>query len=318
MSQGSIWGPYFFFFFRNNLYFFITKASLHNYADDNTLSAYSSALNSLTDKLIEESQTSINWLKANHMIVKPKKFQVMSVSTRKNTIPEDLTISVNDANIKPNNSVKLLGITLDNKINFEKHITSIWKSTSCQLNALFRLKYFLGFKGRKILIENFVYSNSNYCPLVQHLCNQKSSQKVESLQKISLQFLQNDYTSGYDDLLENSNKSAMAIQRLRTLFCFENFKTLHQLNPFFMSNIFEIKSSDRPVHSQQNLNLKVVRANQVKFSEKSLRVFEPRIRNRLPTHIKNAENLSAFKRLIKPWDGVSCKCNLCRKIWIHV
>ena len=107
------------------MYFFITKASLHNYADDNTLSAYSSALNSLTDKLIEESQTSINWLKANHIIVNPKKFQVMSVSTRKNNIPEDLTISVNDANIKPNNSVKLLGITLDNKINFEKHITSI-------------------------------------------------------------------------------------------------------------------------------------------------------------------------------------------------
>ena len=60
----------------------------------------------------------------------------------------------------------------------------------------------------------------------------------------------------------------MAIQRLRTLFCLENFKTLHQLNPFFMSNIFKVKSSDRPVRSQQNLNLKVVRANQVKFSEK--------------------------------------------------
>ena len=44
-----------------------------------------------------------------------------------------------------------------------------------------------------MLIENFVYSNSNYCPLVQHFCNQKSSQKVENLQKISLQFLQNDY-----------------------------------------------------------------------------------------------------------------------------
>ena len=38
-----------------------------------------------------------------------------------------------------------------------------------------------------------------------------------------------------------------------------------------MSNIFEVKSSDRPVCSQQNLNLKVVRVNQVKFGEKNLR-----------------------------------------------
>ena len=35
-----------------------------------------------------------------------------------------------------------------------------------------------------------------------------------------------------------------------------------------MSNIFEVKSSDRPAHSQQNLNLKVARANQVKFWRK--------------------------------------------------
>ena len=90
----------------------------------------------------------------------------------------------------------------------------------------------------------------------------------------------------------------MTIQRLRTL-CLEIFKTLHQLNPCFISNIFEVKSTDRPIRSQQYLNLKVVRANQVKFGEKSLRILGPKIWNRLPPHIKNAENLSAFKRLIK-------------------
>ena len=39
-----------------------------------------------------------------------------------------------------------------------------------------------------------------------------------------------------------------------------------------MSNIFEAKSTDRPIRSQQYLNLKVVRANQEKFGDKSLRV----------------------------------------------
>ena len=49
------------------------------------------------------------------MIVNPKKFQATLVLRRKNTLPEDLTISINDVDIKPNDSVKLLGITLDNK-----------------------------------------------------------------------------------------------------------------------------------------------------------------------------------------------------------
>ena len=100
---------------------------------------------------------------------------------------------------------------------------------------------------------------------------------------------------------------------MRTL-CLEIFKTMHQLNPCFMSNIVEVKSSDRPVRSQQNLNLKVLRNNQVKSDEKRLRVLGPKICDRLPPHIKNAENLSVFKPLIKTWDGVSCRCNLCRKI----
>ena len=64
------------------------------------------------------------------MIVNPKNFQAMLVSKRKNNIPEDLTISINDVNIKPNDSAKLLGIILDNKLNFEKHISSICKSAS--------------------------------------------------------------------------------------------------------------------------------------------------------------------------------------------
>ena len=77
--QGSVLGV----FFLNDLCLFITKASLHNYTDDNTLSAYSSDLNSLIDILLEESQTTTNWLKVNRMIANPKKFRAMLVSKRK-------------------------------------------------------------------------------------------------------------------------------------------------------------------------------------------------------------------------------------------
>ena len=83
---------------------FSKKASFHIYADDNTSSAYSSELNPLIEILIEEFQTTINWLKAYHIIVNPKKFQAILVSKRKNTISEDLTININKVDIKPNDS----------------------------------------------------------------------------------------------------------------------------------------------------------------------------------------------------------------------
>ena len=76
-------------------------------------------------------------------------FQTMFVSKTENTIPDDLNICIDDLNIRPQNSVKLLGITLASKLNFESYISSICKS-SCQMNALFKLKNFIGFKERKI------------------------------------------------------------------------------------------------------------------------------------------------------------------------
>ena len=42
------------------------------------------------------------------MIVNPNKFQAMLVSKNKNTISENLTIYINDVDIRPMNSVKLL------------------------------------------------------------------------------------------------------------------------------------------------------------------------------------------------------------------
>ena len=60
VPQGSVLGALLFDIFLIVLYLFITKSSLHNYADDDTLSGYSSDLISLNDILIEEFQTIIN------------------------------------------------------------------------------------------------------------------------------------------------------------------------------------------------------------------------------------------------------------------
>ena len=103
VPQGSVLRALLSNIFLNDLYMLITKASLHNYADDNTLSEYLSDLNSLIDILIKESQTSINWFKANDMIVNPKRIS----SNEKTKTPEDFTICINDVDIKSKNSVKL-------------------------------------------------------------------------------------------------------------------------------------------------------------------------------------------------------------------
>ena len=106
-------------------------------------------------------------------------------------------------------SVDILGITIDDKLNFNLHIDKICLKSANQLNALVRLKHFLGNEERKFLINSFVLSNFNYCPLVWMLTNAKSVHKIEAIQKRALRFMLNDYESSCKDLLQKSGNPSM-------------------------------------------------------------------------------------------------------------
>ena len=72
------------------------------------------------------------------------------------------------------NWVKLLGTKIVSRLNFEPHVSDLCKSASRQVDALLKLKLYLTFEARKILIESFVYSNFNYCSLVRNFISAKT------------------------------------------------------------------------------------------------------------------------------------------------
>ena len=85
--------------------------------------------------------------------------------------------------------VELLGIQIDDKFDFNLHVSNICRSAANQLNALFRLKRFLGFKEKRILINSCFMANFNYCSLVWMFSSASSLKKIENLQKRALKFL---------------------------------------------------------------------------------------------------------------------------------
>ena len=65
--------------------------------------------------------------------------------------------------INSENSVPLLGLEIDSKLNFDKHISKLCNKSAGQLNALNRLNRYLGFEENK---ENksFIYGISATAP----------------------------------------------------------------------------------------------------------------------------------------------------------
>ena len=152
--------------------------------------------------------------------------------------------------------------------------------------------------------------NFNYCPLVWMFSSAVSLKTIENLQKRALSFLYKSYNTSYEDLLLKPGFSSTNVKRLRKL-CIVIFKTLNNLNPTFMREIFSLRQMNRPVQQKYKLNLDIPSYNQVSFGCKAFTFFGPKTWNSLPYHIKSAENLASIKTMIKLWNGETCGCKIC-------
>ena len=75
VPQGSIVGPILFNCFFNDFFYFIDKTSVHNFADDNSLSVFETNIKNLRMILESESKKAISWFQSDKMIANPGKFQ---------------------------------------------------------------------------------------------------------------------------------------------------------------------------------------------------------------------------------------------------
>ena len=165
VPQGSILGPLLFNLSINDLLFFILIASVHNFTDDNRLSAFAENVSELINILQGESEVITDWFKENQMIVNPEKFRLVIIDKKKGDHTNE-NVVIDNKQIKAVPSVELLEIQLDDKLNFSTHFSNLCKSAANQLNALIALQKFLGFTEKKILINCYFMANFNYCPLV--------------------------------------------------------------------------------------------------------------------------------------------------------
>ena len=126
---------------------------MHNFAGDNTLTTYAQNVRNLIS--VSESKINIatDWFETNKMIVNLGKFQSIIIDKMKQDHTKE-TFEIGDKVIEASRSVKLLGVKIDDKRNFNLRITNICRNAANKLNALVRLKQFLSFEAKKVLVNS--------------------------------------------------------------------------------------------------------------------------------------------------------------------
>ena len=307
VPQGSILGPLLFNVFINDIFFLDCDCHVYNYADDNSISYSSDTIDTIRHFLTKDIIVFMNWFKQNSLKANPEKFQSMLISSH-SCDADGLMIPVGNTIISSMERMKVLGITIDDKLNFSEHISNVCIKAGRQLNVLQRLKRVLDYKSRMAIYNSFVMSNFNYCPIVWMFTSKKSLEKIENIQKRALRFVLNDYQSNYHDLLNKSEATGIKIMTLR-LLAIEVYKCVNNFNPEYLNEMFTKKNC--PYDLRDTCILERPKAYTTQYGLKSFRNYGAKIWNLLPNNCKSAVSLLDFKNMIKSWNGPRCRCSVC-------
>ena len=89
--------------------------------------------------------------------------------------------------------------------------------------------------------------------------------------------------------------TTMHVRQVQNL-CIEIYKTLSNLNPEYMHELFERNS--HTYSTRRPYDLKISRVNQTSFGSRSIRAEEAKLRNHLPENIKSSKNLKIFQNFL--------------------
>jgi hypothetical protein len=139
------------------------------FADDTTLGDVDKDLNTLINRFVNKLKTLLDWCQFNKLDINWSKTFFMFVTNKRVKLPKEITVGTKLVNDKKEditvsvvNSFKLLGVTIDNKLNFTEHCSNLKKIINKKLYGIKRL-FFLCASVKIHFFKTFILPYFDYC-----------------------------------------------------------------------------------------------------------------------------------------------------------
>ena len=298
--QGSCLGPLLFLIFINDLHYSVIHGTSILFADDTTLLHSHQDLDQLKILVEEDLTRLMDWFKANKLTLNIGKTDCLLFNFRNK--PQQLTINIGPHTLDCSDTVKFLGVWIDNKLNWNKHINTLIAKLKKNTNLLKLSNKFFTKPTKKLICYAHIYSHLTYGILVWgNMMKQTTLNRIQKIMNTCLKLI-----TGKTPTPEQFRKEKML--RLHELIQLENKKLGYQLAnkqlPENLNNLLWTDSRNKSLKKTHSYNTRtkdlpkppsVKTTNYLKgFQFQSIRDYEA-----TPIEIRDCTNLTSFVIKVK-------------------
>ena len=131
--------------------------------------------------------------------------------------------------------MKLLGIKIKigHQLDFNDHVSTIYKKASLKLHALARVSHFINIDKLRVLMKAFVESQFGYCPLIWMFHCRILNNKINKLHERALPLVYKNETLSSDELLDLDESFTIHHKNVQKV-AIEMYKVQPLCNPYFL------------------------------------------------------------------------------------
>lgn len=184
VPQGSVLGPLFFLLFINDLPNYLRSFKSFLFADDTSLFLENNNLHLLLEDFNKSVKYLIDWCAYNRLDINWDKTEIMIVTKKRNiNIPS--SIMINNIKINVVDKFKLLGIIIDNKLNFQDYLYELKMKINKRLYSIKRL-FYLPKEVKTQFFKTFIIPYFDYCSTLTIYFPKPTIQKIFNLYNFCL------------------------------------------------------------------------------------------------------------------------------------
>ena len=313
VPQGSILAPILFTLFINDFNSGITNSAVHLYADDTVIYSIAPSVNLAFQNLQSDFHIIQQALINLKLSLNAGKTKYMVFTRKLNSPPTaDNLYTIEGVPIEKVSNYKYLGVWIDDKLSFKKHISELITKIKPKLAFLYRNKACFDSKSRKQLIQATILSVLDYCDTIYMHAAHASLKPLDAIYHSALRFITGDkFLTHHCRLYEKVGWPSLTIRRNQHCNIFI-YKGLLKLLPNYLNSLLEPLTGHHHTRSQDFIVLETPTPKS-ELGKTAFCFYGPNMWNCLQSvlKLKNLISLDCFKILVmNTLNSEPCNCIL--------